>query len=221
MLFFTYPRRKKGEDSPTKSCLHPAKIMLLEFATFFLIMQVFSPEPKVLTIEKSERDRYLALEPSVCPICRSPLQGHGWRCRYVAIVGGWLLIMVHRKRCPACKMTFTLLPKGVHALRLYDVQTIVATISSYLETGRYLNSIPLSKSLRKQWVKAFLRRNADEGCKDNKQLLKILEQTANAFLAAPLALKRLTQSDIFTRQNLERYKVPHQRLRLGLCIPSG
>ena len=118
-------------------------------------------------------------------------------------------------------MTFTLLPKGLHSMRIYDVDTIVTAIRSFLEMGRYINSIAIEKSLRKSWVNAFLKRNSQGEAKGKDELLAILDKAKNAFLAAPLSLMHLAREEIVSRQNLERYRVPHHRLLLGLCIPSG
>ena len=195
--------------------------MLLEFATFLLVVQVFALESLSLMISHEEKERYLSAEPAVCPICGAHLQGHGWRNRYVAGLNGCILIIVHRKRCPHCKMTFTLLPRGLHSMRIYDVETIAMSIRSFLEAGHYINSIHVSKTLRKSWTKAFLKRNSQGEAKCRDELLGILGNAQNAFLAAPLALRELAKGEIRSRQNLERYRVPHPRLLLGLRIPSG
>jgi transposase-like protein len=196
-------------------------IMLLEFATFLLVVQVFGQDSIAIAITQAEREKYLSAEPGVCPICGAHLQGHGWRNRYVAGLNGCFMILVHRKKCPSCKMTFTLLPKGLHSMRIYDVDTIVTAIRSFLEMGRYINSIAIEKSLRKSWVNAFLKRNSQGEAKGKDELLAILDKAKNAFLAAPLSLMHLAREEIVSRQNLERYRVPHHRLLLGLCIPSG
>ena len=197
------------------------KIMLLEFASFLLVVQVFGQESLAIAITKADKDRYLSSEPEVCPICKAHLQGHGWRYRYVVGLNGCILILVHRKRCSSCKMTFTLLPKSLHALRTYDVGIIATAIRSFLETGRYINSIAVAKPLRKSWVKAFLKRNSQGEVQDRNELLAILDKTQNAFFATPLSLAHLKREEVLSRQNLERYRVPHHRLLLGLCIPSG
>jgi len=108
-------------------------------------VQVFGQESLAIAITKAEKEKYLSSEPDVCPVCRSPLQGHGWRERYVVGLNGCILILVHRKRCPSCKMMFTLLPKSLHFLRTYDVDIIATVIRYFLETGRYINSIAVAK----------------------------------------------------------------------------
>ena len=197
------------------------KIMLLEFASFLLVVQVFGQESLAIAITQAEKDKYLSFEPETCPICKARLQGHGWRDRYVVGLNGCILILVHRKRCPSCKMTFTLLPKSLHALRTYDADIIATVIRSFLETGRYINSIAVAKSLRKSWVAAFLKRNSQGEAKGKDELLAILDKAQNAFFATPLSLMHLVREEIVSRQNLERYRIPHHRLLLGLCIPSG
>lgn len=144
--------------------------MLLEFATFLLVVQVFGKESTVIAITQTEREKYLSAEPDVCPICGAHLQGHGWRNRYVAGPNGCILILVHRRRCPNCKMTFTLLPKGLHSMRIYDVDIMVTAIRSFLEMGRYINSIAIAKPLRKSWTKAFLKRNSQGEAKGKEEL---------------------------------------------------
>ena len=186
-----------------------------------LVVQVFGLESISLMIGQEEKERYLSAEPAACPICGAHLQGHGWRNRYVAGLNGCILILVHRKRCPNCKMTFTLLPKGLHSMRVHDVETIYTAIRSFFEAGHYINSISVSKSLRKSWTKAFLKRNGQGEARGKDELIEMLGNAHNAFLAAPLALKELAKGEIWSRQNLERYRVPHHRLLLGLCIPSG
>lgn len=197
------------------------KIMLLEFASFLLVVQVFGQESLAIAITNAEKDKYRSSEPEVCPICKAHLQGHGWRDRYVVGLNGCILILVHRKRCTNCKMTFTLLPEGLHSLRTYDVDIIATAIRSFLETGRYINSIAVAKPLRKSWVKAFLKRNSQGEAKDRDELLAILGKAQNAFFSAPLSLMLLAREEIVSRQNLERYRIPHHKLLLGLCIPSG
>lgn len=196
-------------------------IMLLEFASFLLVVQVFGLESIAIAITQEEKRKYLSTEPETCPICGVHLQGHGWRNRYVVGQNGSILILVHRKRCPSCKMTFTLLPKGLHSMRTYDVDIIATAIRSFLETGHYINSIAVAKPLRKAWVRAFLKRNSQGEAKGKDELHAILDKAQNAFLAAPLSLMHLAREEIVSRQNLERYRVPHHKLLLGLCIPSG
>jgi hypothetical protein len=118
-------------------------------------------------------------------------------------------------------MTFTILPKGLHFMRIYDVQSITGAIRSYLETGKYTHSIPIAKSVRKSWLNAFLKRNSQGEAKGKESLLEILDKTQDAFMAAPLALIKLARDEIISRQNLERFRVPHHRLFLGISSSSG
>lgn len=196
--------------------------MLLEFASFLLVVQVFGQgSTTAVSIEEKQRETYLSTEPKACPICAANLHGHGWRNRYVAGLDGCMLILVHRKRCPECRMTFTLLPKGLHAFRIHDVHTISKAIRSYLEMGRYINAIPISKPLRKSWVKAFLHRQSHGERRSRDELLAIFGERPDAFFSAPLCLRKLGLGEVVSRQNLERYRFPHHRLLLGLAMACG
>ena len=195
--------------------------MLLEFATFLLVLQVFGEHALVRTIPDEERERYLLTEPRICPICGANLHGHGWRDRCANVLNASLLILMHRKRCPQCRMTFTLLPKGLHFMKNFDVLSIAGAIRSFLETGSHATSIPIARSVRECWLRTFLKRNSQGEAKTRESLLEILEKNQDAFLAAPLALIKLARDEIVSRQSLERFRVPHHRLFLGISSSPG
>jgi hypothetical protein len=60
-----------------------------------------------------------------CTFCRTRLHGHGWRKRYFITDSlSSLQLWIHRKLCPCCRKTYTLLPVWVHAFKLFSLETI-------------------------------------------------------------------------------------------------
>jgi len=96
-----------------------------------------------------------------CTFCRTRLYGHGWRRRYF-ITGDLasLRLWIHRKLCPCCRKTYTLLPVWVHAFKLFSLETIHRLLAYRIEKGHF-NTIPgVSGYLQRRWWKRYSDRTA-------------------------------------------------------------
>lgn len=129
------------------------KQMLLKLGIHYTEFQVKSDEGKPYS-----RTESLVF---TCVICGYRLHGHGWRERIVYDEDNQqVIIWVHRKRCPSCGQTYTLLPLGVHAFMRHVVAVITAVIDSFLETRHLVHRISgwVDLRLRRIWVRNFLLR---------------------------------------------------------------
>jgi transposase-like protein len=55
--------------------------------------------------------RILEIAPRGCPVCAAGLKGHGCRHRWIVSLEGIFDVPIQRMRCPACRRTFSLLPR--------------------------------------------------------------------------------------------------------------
>jgi len=79
--------------------------MLLEIAIEPVVLQV---------VEGKGPPKSRVLGQFRCPACKVMLHGHGWRRRYfINDALESLQIWIHRKLCPCCWRTYTLLPSWV------------------------------------------------------------------------------------------------------------
>ena len=98
------------------------------------------------------------------PACRVKLHGHGWRRRYFINDSlESLQIWIHRKLCPCCRRTYTLLPSWVHALKLFALETITRMLSHRAEKGRFKTTLGISGYLQRLWWKGWSDRARSDG----------------------------------------------------------
>lgn len=165
---------------------------------------------------------YIRAEPTVCPICGCHLHGHGWRLRYqVDACGRSMTIALHRRLCSGCRMSFTLLPRGVHAFKSHSAGAVLEAIRSFIEHGRHCNCIAASKHLRKQWFRRFLISSFQGVAQSCERMLGGLKAVAGAFISPPRGLVLLKRSELLSRQHLEHLRAPHQKLLLGILPGHG
>jgi len=125
--------------------------MLLEIAIDLQIIQVVEgegPPPSSVTGEH------------YCAHCNQRLHGHGWRRRYFLDKAlDAVVLWIHRKLCPLCKTTYTLLPTWMHAFKIFSVETILETLTYKLKRGRFCSFNGISGYLQRQWFTHFVKRS--------------------------------------------------------------
>jgi hypothetical protein len=187
--------------------------MLLEVAVDFEKIQVVSPQgqPPSHTIFPMIR----------CPCCGSMLHGHGWRQRYLIDCEYQVhRIWIHRKLCPNCCMSYTLLPTWVHAFKCFSVELIRAVLSRALETGHLGNHFQVSRSLQRQWKRQFIIQASTQTNLSGQQLLESLSTWGyGSCLTAPAVLRVLTCRLKGKMHALTHMSKSHQRL--FLFIPQA
>ena len=115
---------------------------------------------------------------------------------------------VHRKRCPKCRHTYTLIPQFVHVLKTYDNETIVNVLEHKIQTKKFGFSDLVSPKLQRIWFKQFITR-----CKirSNFENLVDILKSSSSIIAAPMNLKIL-QSRNQVRRFLEGTSKAYHRL---------
>ncbi len=104
--------------------------------------------------ESSHPPDFTILGKFTCPLCGLTLHGHGWRKRYYIDVDFLVLqIWVHRKICPNCRITFTLLPNWVHTLKQYSVLLIKRVLEFKIEHNYFSSRFRVAKFIQKKWYK--------------------------------------------------------------------
>jgi hypothetical protein len=93
-------------------------------------------------------------KPDICPACRaSCLWGHGF---VAACFDGFATcLMLRRYRCPACHCVIRMKPQGYFARFQASIETIRASVSQRVITGKYLACI--SRSRQQHWLRALKR----------------------------------------------------------------
>lgn len=148
-----------------------------------------------------------------CPVCHSHLQGHGWRRRYLQDGADTCrTIWIHRKRCPVCGRTYTLLPGIIHVLKLYTLETIVKVLSHRLEKGHFTRRIPVPVRLQSIWFGQFMRRSRSG---TNFPDLGMILSSGDQSLASPVSLRKL-DNPVNPACALTRQVKPHHPLVLLL-----
>lgn len=157
-----------------------------------------------------------------CICCGHKLHGHGWRLRYYIDVHGVAIrIWIHRKRCPECKMTYTILPKWVHIFKIYCVETIRNVLEAAARTGHLGNHQPVSRPLQRIWKRQFVQRACIENnTNTSESLLQKLAATPSNYLAAPLSIRVLTKP-LSGKLGLRFYRKPGSHQRLLLLMSSS
>jgi hypothetical protein len=188
--------------------------MLLEIDVDFEKVQVLNSESEHPTV---------SLFPQMyCPCCGCNLHGHGWRQRY--LVDGEnheYSIWIHRKRCPRCSTTYTLLPKWVHAFKCYTVVVIKAVLNALFDSGHLGNHLQVNRTLQRQWRAQYVRRASILGnCYGKKDLEQFLQSYPGSCITSPLKLQLLTHR-MNGRMEARVYKPPGPHHHLFLFVPCG
>jgi hypothetical protein len=93
-------------------------------------------------------------KPDSCPACRaSCLWGHGFVAAYFDGFAGCLLL--RRYRCPVCHRVIRMKPQGYFARFQASIETIRASISRGVTTGKFLAR--MSRSRQQHWLRALKR----------------------------------------------------------------
>lgn len=100
-----------------------------------------------------------------CVNCGSMCHGHGWRTRYVCLYGGKTVrVWVHRLRCPGCGMTYTVLPRWVHAGKVHGLAVVMSVINAFLKERHLVHGVCswVDLRLRRRWVRDYAKRQRKE-----------------------------------------------------------
>jgi hypothetical protein len=180
--------------------------MLLEIAIELAVLQVVEGEgpPKSGDLGQFR-----------CPACKVGLHGHGWRRRYfINDALESLQIWIHRKLCPCCQRTYTLLPSWVHAFKLFGLGTIARMLSHRAEKGRFKTTLGISGYLQRLWWKGWTDRARSGGeIFNHAAAFTRLEGGLRGCLASPLCV-RIVQEVPASRMGSSLLGPSHQRLYL-------
>ena len=157
-----------------------------------------------------------------CTFCRTRLHGHGWRKRYYITDSlSSLQLWIHRKLCPCCRKTYTLLPVWVHAFKLFSLETICRILACRIEKGHFSTILGISGYLQRRWWKGYSDRSRCESdFPDHGLLFSHLKSTLRGCLAAPPSVN-IVQNRGLSLMGLKLRYHSHQRLYLYVprCIP--
>lgn len=153
----------------------------------------------------------------MCPLCSHNLHGHGWRKRYFVDVDLITLhIWIHRKYCPKCRTSYTLLPRWVHALKLYSVSLIKKVLKFKIEHDYFSAKFGAPKFLQKIWFKRLVHKARSFRDHYTKaDLHKLVEDSVASLVVAPASVKVLLEHGN-SRMSIQQLREPHQRLLLFL-----
>lgn len=180
--------------------------MQVEFAVPFGKVQVDEsgdhPEPKVY----GEHN---------CAYCGRRLQGHGWRIRsYLDAKLRWCPIWVHRRRCPGCERTTTILPSWVHIFKQFSVETILETLSYRITKGVFPRIAGLSGYVQRMWWRPFIARHQHrETFVDSAYLSECLRAEPGGCIARTARVFMVKQLPMLPMEQ-KRFGDTHQRLYL-------
>lgn len=94
-----------------------------------------------------------------CPVCGRHMHGHGWRSRVVQDSASTSFrIWIHRKLCPNCGLTCTLLPKTLHALKFYTLDLIIKVLTSIGKLGHCDSRIEVPLKMQRIWYGQYRKR---------------------------------------------------------------
>ena len=141
-----------------------------------------------------------------CPVCHNHLHGHGWRTRFCQDSSrSCYRIWIHRKYCPHCRNTFTLLPKILHALKIYTLQTILNVLSFKVAFGHFTTTIDVPASLQRIWYRQFVKR-----CRMKTDFPDLgLSLNESPIIACPLSLHEIKESAYMMVSQVCCYKSHH------------
>lgn len=142
-----------------------------------------------------------------CPVCHNHLHGHGWRTRFCQDSSrSCYRIWIHRKYCPRCKNTFTLLPKILHALKIYTMQRILNVLSFKVAFGHFTTTIDVPASLQRIWYRQFVKR-----CRMKTDFPDLgLSLNESSIIASPLSLHEIKDSANMMVSQVCSYKSHHR-----------
>lgn len=151
-----------------------------------------------------------------CAHCNRKLHGHGWRRRYFLDKDLTPEVLwIHRKLCPLCKTTYTLLPTWMHVFKIFSVETIVAVLKYKAKWGRFCSFNGISGYLQRQWFKHFDKRlRGTEDFIDHHQVLNEVSAISSC-LAAKSSLIMVKKLPV-SRMAWHLKRPTHQRLYLYL-----
>ncbi len=157
-----------------------------------------------------------------CICCGRKLHGHGWRQRYFEDIDQQSLrLWIHRKLCPGCGITYTLLPKWVHTFKLHSVALIRRVLHMAFCTGHVGNQLRVSRPLQRLWKAQYIQRSsALENQLDPSRLVGQILKEPGSCLTSPPGLHELT-TPLMGKMQAMQYKPPGAHHRLLLFIPSG
>ena len=157
-----------------------------------------------------------------CVCCRHRLYGHGWRQRH--FIDGALdemRIWVHRKLCPHCHMSYTLVPTWIHVFKCYGVEIIRKVLSAACQTGHLGNGIRVSRSLQRIWVKQFHSRvSVETNVREAASLLAEMSTIPGSCLASALGTSIL-ERPLRGKMDAFSYKKQGAHQRLILYAPQN
>jgi len=124
-----------------------------------MLIQVDAEPKKIQVVEGASHPEFGLFGEHRCVLCGSTLHGHGWRRRWLIDgTGNARQYWIHRLRCSECRQTYTLIPRWMHAFKLYGLDVVEAVLSHRLEAGRfdYRSQVPVY--LQKVWWSQFKAR---------------------------------------------------------------
>lgn len=126
------------------------KIMLIQVPIKFQVFQVVEGRKH----PESSLYGYMS-----CPICFTHLHGHGWRQRYMHVGGRqFSFIWVHRKLCPKCRRTYTLVPKDMSSVFPYALVEVCEALLSRMAKGHFTSKLDVPRETQKRWWQNFMQR---------------------------------------------------------------
>ena len=133
-----------------------------------------------------------------CPVCGSHLHGHGWRRRYLEKEWGeFIRVWVHRKRCPHCRRTYTLIAEGMSAKAQYTIDRIRDALSTRQEGHRSSSGLGIPLRTQKLWWRNFMRRTkAEVGMTPTAGEISAAIAAADPITVLPLSYSRASESAI-------------------------
>jgi hypothetical protein len=196
------------KDSPTKVVLHPNPKMLLQIAIEPEILQVHGDAP---------HPGHGVFGEVRCPVCAVRMHGHGWRTRsFFDTMDQGVPVWVHRCICPVCRLTYTLLPAWVHALKRYSMETIRKVLCHRISRGCFSGKLGVQRSLQRSWWSGFLRRMQASGNRPEQAVLLDACHKIGQTMASPPGVWALRRREDLVAWWHSR-PPSHQRLPAVVC----
>lgn len=143
----------------------------------------------------------------ICPVCKSRLHGHGWRSRFCQDGSrSCFSIWIHRKYCPHCRNTYTLLPEILHVLKIYTLQTILNVLNFKVSFGHFTSTIDVPSGLQRIWYRQFLKR-----CRLKTDFPDLQEHLSkSSTLASPLCVNAIEDSANIGTSEMKHSRTHHR-----------
>lgn len=170
---------------------------------------------KIQVVELGKHPQSAVMGTFPCVFCHHKLHGHGWRKRYsIDATLNSFQIWIHRKICPCCGTTYTLLPQWVHAFKLFSLETICRIIEHRIQSDHFGSSLGISGFLQRQWWKGCdARSRTTTDFPGLKETFQSLRKRFGGILASPLSVN-IAQDMPPSLMALSLLHRPHQRLYL-------